>query len=182
MSENSDEENEELIKYSGLYGGITQDSKNWDDFEEMGEKELLKHKIVKINIYTGNYSEKQAIFGFSCVFKNLFTGEIKKEKEHKGTEQFVDVKEFEIKDDEYLTGFHIRFQDGADYITQLGFSTSEKRNFIVGTEEGKEKKVTLQGEDNIIVGTFGCINKILDAMGVLFVSKEEFLKRKVSSS
>ena len=46
--ESNDEEEKELIHYSGNYGGITQESKFWDDFEEMGEKELLKLKIIKI--------------------------------------------------------------------------------------------------------------------------------------
>ena len=175
-----DEEEKELIKYSFNYGGITPESVFWDDYEEMGEENLLKHKIIKVKIYTGTYSEKKVIFGFSCVFKDLFTGKIKEEKVHKGTEQFEDVKEYDIKGEEYLTDFHIRFNNDAEYITQLGFGTNKKSPcLLVGTEEGEDKTIELNGGDNIIVGSFGCTNKKLDAMGCLYVSKKEYLKRRL---
>ena len=74
----------------------------------MGEKNLLKHKIIKVKIYTGTFSKNQVNFGFGCVFKDLFTGEVKEEKLHKGTEKFDDVKEYDIKGEEYLTDFYIR--------------------------------------------------------------------------
>ena len=96
-----DEEEKLLINYTNNYGGISQESDFWDDLEEMGEEELLKHKIIKVKIFTGTFSEKQVIFGFSCIFKNIYTGKIKEEKVHKGTEQFVDVKEYEIKGEGY---------------------------------------------------------------------------------
>lgn len=176
------EEEEEFVQYSGNYGGITQESVFWDDYEDMGEETLLKHKIIKIKIYSGTFSEKQVIFGFGCVFKNLYTGEIKEEKVHKGTDQFLDVKEYEIRGEEYLTDFHIRFPNEAEYITQLGFGTNKKSPCIlIGTEEGEDKTITSNGGDNIIIGTFGCTNKKLDAMGILFVKKKEYMKRKLFS-
>ena len=173
-------ENKELIKYTGNFGLITQDSVFWDDFEEMGEEKLLKHKIIKVKIYTGTYSKKQVIFGFGCVFKDLFTGEVKEEKLHKGTEQFDDVTEYDIKGEEYLTDFHIRIPNEFEYITQLGFGTNKKNPcLLVGTEEGEDKTIESNGGDNIIVGTFGCTFKKLDAMGCLYVSKKEYLKRRL---
>lgn len=39
MSDNEEEDNS-LIKYSGNYGGITPESKFWDDFEDFGEKNI----------------------------------------------------------------------------------------------------------------------------------------------
>ena len=124
--------------------------------------------------------ERQVIIGLSFTFKNLITGKIN-EKEHKGSDNFIEVQEFEIKDEEYLSDFNIRFPNDAEYITQLGFSTSEKRNFIVGTEEGVLRKAFCKDEDRIIVGAFGSINKRLDSMGVLFVSKKDYDSRKISS-
>ena len=175
-----DEEEKELIKYSFSYGGITPESVFWDDYEEMGEGNLLKHKIIKVKIYTGTYSEKQVIFGLGCVFKDLFTGEIKEEKVHKGTEPFVDVKEYDIKGEEYLTDFYIRIPIDAEYITQLGFGTNKKNPcLLIGTEEGENRSIELNGGDSIIVGTFGCTNKKLDAMGCLYISKKEYIKRRL---
>ena len=180
--EEDSEEEKELIKYTGIFGFFTQESVFWDDFEEMGEQNLLKHKIIKVKIYTGTFSEKKVIFGFGCVFKDLFTGEVKEEKVHKGTEQFEDVKEYDIKGGEYLTDFHIRFPYDNNYITQLGFGTNKKSPcLLVGTEEGADKIIESNGGDNIIVGTFGCTNKILDSMGCLYVSKKEYLKRALFS-
>jgi hypothetical protein len=169
-------ENESVINYSGLYGGITQESKLWDDFEDFGEKELLDIKITKIRIYSGKLNDKDAIFGVGFTYKNLFTG---KEKfvEHKGSDDFVDVKELEIKQGEYITDFHIRFTNDAEYISQLGYSTNKQTPILVGTEEGEEKTIKENGGENIIVGTFGHINKKLDAIGFLFVNKKEYFKR-----
>ena len=177
MSE-QDEEEKEIIKYTGNYGGINQESKFWEDLEDMGEEELLKNKIVKIKIYSGHYQGKEAIFGVGIVHKNFFTGETKACEEHKGSEQFEDVKEFDIKSDEYLVDFHIRFPNEAEYITQLGFKTSKGNSILVGSEEGEDKTIESNGGENIIIGTFGAVNKKLDAMGVLYINKKEFLKKR----
>jgi len=181
-NEYSDSEEESLIRYSGIYGGITKDSKFWDDFEEIGEeKKLLNSKIIKIKIYTGKFKGKDAIFGVSFTYRNLING---KELiiEHKGSDNFLHVEELEIKEGEYLTDFHIRFAYEAEYISQLGYSTNKKNSILVGTEEGGEDYIigSIRGKNikNIVVGSFGCINKMLDATGVLFISKKEFLKIK----
>ena len=178
MTEVNEDEKEEAIKYSDIFGLINIDSNLWDDNEFMGEKELLKYKIVKIKIYTGSYSNKQVIFGLSYVFRNLDTHENINEQEHKPSEEFIDVKEFEIKNQEFLTDFHIRFPNGGDYITQLGFETNKKRKFYVGTLEGEDKKIETNGGDNIIIGTFGRIKRKLDALGVLTITKLEYFKRR----
>jgi len=179
QNEVQEEEGKELIQYSGNFGGIDQESKFWDDYEEMGEEELLKHKIVKIKIFTGEFSGKKAIFGIDVTYKNLSTGEIKKTQEHRGSEQFLDSKELEIGPNDYLINFHIRFTNDADYISQLGFETNLKKSILEGSEEGEDKTITSNGGDNIIVGTFGCLNKKLDAMGFLFISKKEYFKKKL---
>ena len=178
MCEESKEQEKELIHYSFLRGTINpEESKLWDDYEDFGEEELLKRKIAKIKIYTGTYSNKPTILGFGCEFKNLYTGENEAERKHKGSEQFLDVKEFEIPYGEYLTDFHIRFPDEGDYLTQLGFETNKKKKFFVGTEDGNDKIIETNGGENIIIGTFGHINKKLDAMGILTITKKDYFKK-----
>ena len=159
MSEDSQEEEKNLIKHTGPYGVTDIEAKNWDDFDEFGKEGLLNRKIVKIKIYTGTYSNMPAIFGFSCVFKNLFTGENEAEKEYKGSEQFEDYKEFKVPGGEYLTDFHIRFPDQGDYLTQIGFETNKKTKILVGTKEGNDKIIKTNGGENIIIGTFGHFKK-----------------------
>ena len=78
-----------------------------------------------------------------------------------------------------MTDFHIRYPVDAEYISQLGFSTSKGNKILVGTEEGVVKNTDLNGGQNYIIGTFGCVNKKLDAMGCLYVSRNEYLKRKL---
>jgi hypothetical protein len=174
MSES--EEDNCLIKYSGNYGGITQESKFWDDFDDFGEKKVLNLKITKVKIYSGKFNDKEAIFGVGFTYKDLQSGK-ETEVEHKGSDDFVDVKEFVIKQSEYLTDFHIRFTNEAEYISQLGYSTNKGNSILIGSEEGEDKTIQSNGGNNIIVGTFGCTNKRLDATGVLYMNKKEYFKR-----
>ena len=175
MSDNEEEDNS-LIKYSGNYGGITPESKFWDDFEDFGEKKILNLKITKVRIYSGKYNDKEAIFGVGFTYKDLING---KEivVDHKGSNDFIDVKEFIIKPSEYVTDFHIRFTNEAEYISQLGYTTNKGNPILVGSEEGEDKTILSNGGDNIIVGTFGCVNKKLDATGVLYINKKEYFKK-----
>ena len=96
MSE-QDEEEKEIIKYTGNYGGINQESKFWEDLEDMGEEELLKNKIVKIKIYSGHYQGKEAIFGVGIVHKNLSPTKILVFKES------LNENELQIKISDFLT-------------------------------------------------------------------------------
>jgi hypothetical protein len=175
MSDN-EEEDKSPIKYSGNYGGITQESQFWDDFEDYGEKKLLNLKLIKIRIYSGKFNDKDAIFGVGFTYKDLING---KEivVDHKGSNDFIDVKEFIIKPSEYVTDFHIRFTNEAEYISQLGYTTNKGNPILVGSEEGEDKTILSNGGDNIIVGTFGCVNKKLDATGVLYINKKEYFKK-----
>jgi len=171
-------ENESVIKYSGIYGEITTESKCWDDFEDIGEKQMLNLKITKIKIYSGKFNNKDVIFGVGFTYRNPLNGE-EKVVEHKGSDEFLDIKELIIKPDEYLTDFHIRFSNGAEYISQLGFATNKQNSLIVGPEEGEDKIIKSNGGENIIVGTFGRANKKLDATGVLFINKKDYFKRRL---
>ena len=169
-------DDEELIKYTGNYGGITCTSKFWDDLEEMGEEVLLQIRIEKVKIYSGKYQGKDAIFGVGITFKNFYTGETRS-YEHIGSEQFDTVKEFDVQDDEHVVDFHIRFPLAAEYISQIGFSTDKGNKILVGTEDEEEKNVLSHNEDNIIVGTFGAFDKKIDAMGVLYINKRVYFQK-----
>ena len=174
MAEN--EENKSIIKYSSIYGLITYDSNSWDELDDFGEKQLMNSKITKIKIYSGKFKEKDAIIGISLTYKNLLNGE-EKVFEHRGTEQFIDVKELVMGQGEYITDFHIRFPNESEYITQLGYTTNKKHSILVGTEEGEDKIISSNGGKNIVVGTFGHVKDKLDATGVLFIDRKEYFKR-----
>lgn len=166
----------EVIKHTSNYGEINSESKFWNDYEEMGD-DLSNYKIIKIKIYKGIYKEKEAIFGISYTLKNRLTGEIKPEIIHKGSMNFLEVKEFVIKGDDYLTDFHIRFPEKGDYISHLGFSTNKKDHFLFGTNDGEDKKINSNGGKNIIIGTFGNTNEKLDSMGCFYISKKDYIMK-----
>jgi len=170
------EEDNSIINYSGNYGGITQESKFWDDLEDYGEKKLLNLKIIKIRIYSGKFNDKDAIFGIGFTYLDLTNG---KEivVDHKGSDDFVDVKEFVIEKNENLTDFHIRLANEDEYISQLGYTTNKGKLILIGSEEGENKYIHSNGGENIIIGTFGSFNKKLDATGILFINKKEYFKR-----
>ena len=179
MNEQDEEEDNTIIKYSNNWGPISQESKIWDDFEEIGEAELLKLKLTNIKIYTGVYNNKVAIVGISTTFKNIFTGKTLKPVEHRGSDDFVDVKELVIKGGEFLSDFHIRFPEEDEYISQIGYSTNKGNKILVPeqSEDGEDKTIAENGGNNVIIGTFGFFNKRLDAVGYLYIPKKEYIKR-----
>ena len=177
-SENNSEE-VDFIHYSGSFGGISQESKFWDVFEEIGEDNLLKSKIIKIKIFLGKYNEKICINGIAYTYKNLCTGNITT-YEHRGSDEYINFKELIIKNDEYLTDFHIRIDSyNADCIYQLGYTTNKNNKILVGSDEGKDMIIESNGGNNINFGIFGCFNIRLDAIGYLYISKKVFWKLKL---
>jgi hypothetical protein len=176
MSEGQGEDDSKFHSTMNI-GSINHESKFWNDLEDLGQKELLKMKITKIKVYTGLYQNKNAIFGISTTFRNFVTGETK-EIVHKGSQDFIDVKEFVLQSGEYLTDFHIRLPEKNEYISQIGYCTKKRQFFVPETtDDGEERRNIRKVEGNyIIAGTFGCVNKKLDATGVLFVSMKDILE------
>ena len=176
---NENQNKDESIIETFEYGYIRRISTKWNDLEDLGKKEIIKMKIIKIKVYIGLYDQKKVIFGISTTFKNLITGEIKETLPHKGSLDFLDIKEFVIGNDEYLTDFYIQFPFfDLDYILQIGYGTN-KRKFLVpekSDEVGENKYVSENGRNNIIIGTFGHFSEKLDATGCFFVPKKDYMK------
>ena len=172
----NDEKENEILKYTPDYGLIDIDSKEWDDVRDIKITELLKRKITNIKIFSSKYNDKVIINGISITFKNSTTGNIKT-IEHRGNDDIIDTKELNIKNNEYLSDFHIRFPDSTEYISQIGFSTNKKNTIMVGSEDGDSKTVCFNGGDNIIIGTRGWFNKHLDSIGCIFISKKDYLQK-----
>ena len=151
---------------------LDNESKIWYVNDEI---ELLKSRIINIKIFSNMYEGKEIINGIEYTFKNLNTGKTQNIL-HRGSYNFINVKEFRINNNEYLTDFYIRFKNEAEYISQLGFSTNLKRTIIVGNEEGELKIIDSNGGNNIIIGIFGAVNKKLDSLGILYISKKNYVK------
>ena len=175
----SEEKKNKSIIYSSLnYGLITLKSVFWNDLEDFKEKDFWKMKIIKFKIYAGDYQGKFAIFGISITRRNVLTGEII-EKTHKVNRDFQDTKEFEIKPGEYLTDFHIRLASENEYISQLGYSTKKSKFlFPEKSDDGEERPVDHNGGQYVIVGTFGCLNEKLDAIGCLLIPYKDLITQR----
>ena len=171
-NQNSIDDDDEIIHYSAMFGNLDNESKIWYVNDEI---ELLKSRIINIKIFSNMYEGKEIINGIEYTFKNLNTGKTQNIL-HRGSYNFINVKEFRINNNEYLTDFYIRFKNEAEYISQLGFSTNLKRTIIVGNEEGELKIIDSNGGNNIIIGIFGAVNKKLDSLGILYISKKNYVK------
>ena len=171
----------DVVKYSYNYGGITTESKLFDDSKDLGGEEdsFIQYLIKKIKIYSGIKNNKEVIGGVQLTYINLKTKEIKELPLRKGDIEYEDedITTFELLPNEYLINLFIRFTDDADYIYQLGFETNKKRKILKGSENGSCKKVYSNGGENIIIGTFGNFNKKLDSFGILYANLKDYMKK-----
>ena len=172
----------DLVQYSESYGRIDDNSKLFDDSNDLGgtEDSFLNYLIKNIKIYTGKKSGKEIIIGIQMTYQNIKTREIKElplrinNKKHLINE---DLKIIQFLPGEYLTNFYIRYMNEAEYIYQLGFETNKKRKIMVGTEYGEDKKVRTNNKGNIILGTYGYFNQKLDSFGILYMNLKDYLTK-----
>ena len=77
-----------------------------------------------------------------------------------------------------MTDFHIRFPNEAKYISQIGYATNKGNKTLVPeqSEDGVYKTIKQNGGNNIIIWTFGCFNKRLNTLGILYIPKKEYIK------
>ena len=177
-SENENEsEDNSLIQQSLNYGIVDQDSKYWDDVEEIGENDILKYKISKIKIFSTKNEEKEIILGVEVTYTNRLTGQTKSFENHIGSEPVFDTKEMNIKSNEYLSDFFIKCDFKNEYITELGYGTTKKNKILIGNEEGKEQNIETNGGEFIIVGIFGCYNKKLDGIGFYYIKQKDYFNK-----
>ena len=50
-NQNEFDEDNEIILFTGMFGNINNESKIWDDLEDIEKEELLKSKIINIKIF-----------------------------------------------------------------------------------------------------------------------------------
>lgn len=173
---------EDLVKYSNLYGRIDLDtSKLFDDSQDLGgtEDTFLNYIIKQIKIYTKKINNKKIIYAIQLTYKNIKTKELKELPLRGRNEKYKeeDIEIIEVKPGEYLTNFYIRYPLKLDYIYQLGFETNKKRKVLIGTEIDEEKNIITNGGKNIILGTFGYYNNKLDSFGIFYIDIKEYLKK-----
>ena len=165
------------IENSRPYGCINiADEKNniyFDDEDEIGKKELLKHKIINIKIYTKVINKQNNIVGIEYTLRNLFNGK-DVVMSHKASNEFDDHISLDIKNDEYLNEIKVRFPNNVKYITQMSFITNKHNNITAGEEEGELRTLLLKYENSIILGMQGYISDNLTCLGCSYTSFNSF--------
>ena len=162
----------EGFNYGRKYGWVYQESKSFDDLETILKENYLRFKIVKLKVWSGQIDNSDIIYGIQAFYKNLITGKIIESDEYKG-EGFTKVEEFEIKSNEYLSNFKVRFDTE---ITRIVFRTNKDNEFIVGNGKGEDKFVKVNENKNIIVSIYGAYNKYLDSLGVGYFDRNWYMK------
>ena len=167
------EENIGIVKSTLLFGSSSLETYFWDDNTD--ENFLIKSKITQIKIHSGEYNGKYVILGISLTFKNLVNNE-EKIVNHIGSGKALEIQSLDIKENEYVTNFYIRFLDNEEYISQLGFSTNKNRRILVGVDEGDDKIIEYNDGSHIIIGSFGHFDQIMNGIGIYFIKKTDFMK------
>ena len=163
----------EGFHYGGKYGWVYQDSKSFDDMQNIFKEKYLQQKIIKLKIWSGKKDGSDVIYGIQAFYKNINTGKLTITDEYKG-DGFQTVEEFNIKSNEYLNKFYVRFDSE---ITRVGFETNKGNKFIVGDGKGEDKYIKINDGNNIIITIYGCYNKYLEAIGVGYVERNWYLKK-----
>ena len=163
----------EGFHYGGKYGWVYQDSKSFDDMQNIFKEKYLQQKIIKLKIWSGKKDGSDVIYGIQAFYKNINTGKLTITDEYKG-DGFQTVEEFNIKSNEYLNKFYVRFDTE---ITRVGFETNKGNKFIVGDGKGEDKYIKFNDGNNIIITIYGCYNKYLEAIGVGYVERNLYLKK-----
>ena len=163
----------EGFHYGGKYGWVYQETKSFDDMQNIFKEKYLQQKIIKLKIWSGKKDGSDVIYGIQAFYKNINTGKLTITDEYKG-DGFQTVEEFNIKSNEYLNKFYVRFDTE---ITRVGFETNKGNKFIVGDGKGEDKYIKINDGNNIIITIYGCYNKYLEAIGVGYVERNWYLKK-----
>ena len=165
-----------IVEYTGAYGFINTEDKKlqfFDDEDNIGKKELSKSKIKDIKIYTKLIEGKNNIIGIEYTIRSLYTGKDILVS-HKASNEFDDHKHLQLNSGEYLKEIFIRFNNNAQYISQLGFITTKNNRIMAGEEEGEIKNIDMNEGKNIILGMSGYIGDNLSCIGCSYTTKKEF--------
>ena len=165
---------EEKMMYTQMPGVTENGDKPWDDCDEFTKNDIFKSKILNIKLYY----ENDYIIGISFTYKNLITRKIKV-IEHLGKEidnEKTKIKELNLDENEYISKFYANYNDKIENFLTIGFGTNKNRQILVG--EGCDSDVYFNSQDdkNIIIGSFGFLQKKIKAIGCLYYKKSIILK------
>ena len=165
---------EEKMMYTPMPGVTEDGDKQWDDCDEFKKNDIFKSKILNIKLYY----EKNYIIGISFTYKNLITRKIKV-VEHLGEDiinGITKIKELNLDENEYISKFYANYDDKIENFLTIGFGTNKNRQILVGERDDSDVYFNSQDDKNIIVGSFGFLQRRIKAIGCLYYKKSILLK------
>ena len=152
------------IKNTAFFGNIMPEIKRFDDSKYFNIDNLFNYRLSKIKFFLGEKNGKENILGLQTFYKTYNGKEIANEEYRDKTEKEINIKTFEISNNDYICNFHLRTD--YDHITQIRLITKRGKELIVGNDEGEEKMVDFinDNKDHILLFFCGGYIKCLDAI------------------
>ena len=172
MKEQMQEKIYPKIKSIGLCGIMHyNETKLFNDFKFSSIDYLYKYKLSKIKIFLG---ENDIILGIQTFYKNSKNEEFPGEKGHDESIKEIEIKTFEIADNDFLCNLNVWV--GEDYITRIKFGTKKGKEFLVGINKGEDKSNNIINENqkNIILCFTGGYQKNLELIGCRYLNINEY--------
>jgi len=166
------------------FGYVPQDKIQFKDADLFGP-EMWKYEIPsKIKLWYGtpksgdeNIKDK-IVLGIQCEYTDTMSGKKTKTEQHCGdiSREDVEIKELELKDNDYFTKFYIDIDKA---VTHIKLETKNNEVIEIGTEKDEFKRtVELNSlkEPQMIQCFFGYYNIYgLRALGCKYISKKNFM-------
>ena len=164
----------EKIYFTSMPGVTEEGDKQWDDCDEFKKNEIFKSKILNIKLY----HENECMIGISFTYKNLISRKIKviEHLDKVANNENIKMKELKLDDDEYISKFYANYDDKIENFLTIGFGTNKNRQILVGERDDSDVYFNSQDDKNIIVGSFGFLQRRIKAIGCLYYKKSILLK------
>lgn len=152
------------------------DTKRFDDSKYFSLDNLFQYRLTKIKFYLENKNGKEFILGLQTFYSSYSGKEVANEEARDKSIKELDIKTFEIPQNDYICNFDIR--KGKDGITQLKFKTKKGKDFVVGSDEGEEMKVNFinENKDYIVLYLFGGYRKCLECIAAGYIPLKSYLQ------
>ena len=171
------------FKATCCFGFIPKEFTMFRDYEIFGP-EMWKYEVLsKVKFWYGTPKsgddsvKNKLVLGIQSVYIDYLTGNKTTTEQHCGdlSKDDVEIKELELKEDDYINKLFLDFDGG---ITHIKILTKNGQSLEVGVENEETKKtvdINVEKEPHMVQTFFGYFNNYgLRALGCKYISKKDF--------
>ena len=171
------------FKATCCFGFIPKEFTMFRDYEIFGP-EMWKYEVLsKVKLWYGTPKsgddsvKNKLVLGIQSVYIDYLTGNKTTTEQHCGdlSKDDVEIKELELKEDDYINKLFLDFDGG---ITHIKILTKNGQSLEVGVENEETKKtvdINVEKEPHMVQTFFGYFNNYgLRALGCKYISKKDF--------